>query len=252
MDREQRLKVIIRAVDRPGVTTVDSLVSLTGASGVTIRRDLAELEAIGAVERVHGGAKKVATRGAPQPFSLRQSEDKAEKQALAIAVAEMINDEESVIIDNGTTCQAVARRLSGRPITALCLSLYSAAAIAKRPGARVIIPGGEVENDTLALHGSAALSTIHDFSADVILLGSCSTSLERGLATVTYPDAENKRAGMAAASRSILVVTPRKLGRVSTFRFADVSDLDTLVTTADAPREMLAEIRDLGVRVVTV
>lgn len=82
--------------------------------------------------------------------------------------------------------------------------------------------------------------------------GACSTSLEHGLATTTtYDDAENKRTAMRAATRRILAVAPRKLNHVSTFRFGDIEDLHQLVTTTDAPAELLAQIRDLGAQVIT-
>nr|WP_241828414.1 DeoR/GlpR family DNA-binding transcription regulator [Corynebacterium glutamicum] len=242
----------MRTVDRLGITRIDALTELTGVSAVTIRRDLVELEQAGFLARTHGGARRVPKRGTPQPFAVRQAEDRADKIILAQATAQLIADDEAVIIDNGTTYQAVAQELAGRPITALCLSLHSAAALGSRAGTNIFIPGGPVENDSLALSGPAVISAVRDFSADAVNLGSCSTSLSHGLATTTYDDAENKRAAINAATRRILVVAARKLDHVSTFRFADVSDLHQLVTTSDAPREILAEIRDLGVQVITV
>lgn len=252
MEREQRHKVIMRTIDRPGVTTVEALVELTGVAPVTIRRDLDYLERHGMLTRTHGGAKRVAKRGTPKPFQMRRMEDEAAKLAIAKAAAHLISDDESIIIDNGTTCYAVAAQLSGRPLTALCLSLHAAARLGQRPGPRILIPGGTVENDTLAMSGNAAAEAMRNFAADAVILGSCSTSVEYGLATTTYEDAENKRVAMAAAQRRILVVAPRKLDHVSTFRFGEVADLHQLVTTNDAPRDVLRDIRALEVEVVTV
>lgn len=128
MEREQRHKVIMRTIDRPGITRIDALTELTGVSAVTIHRDLVELEQAGFLARTHGGAKRVPKRGTPQPFAVRQAEDREAKRILAQATAQLIADDEAVIFDNGTTCQAVAQELAGRPITALCLSLHSAVA----------------------------------------------------------------------------------------------------------------------------
>ena len=252
MDREQRHKVIMRTVDRPGITRIDALTELTGVSAVTIRRDLAELEQAGFLVRTHGGARRVMKRGTPQPFAVRRAEDRAAKQALAVVAAELIADDESVIIDSGTTCQAVAARLAGRPITAMCLSLHSAMVLGSRAGTSVLIPGGPVETDTLAVTGPGVIAALRDIAVDAVLLGSGSTSLTHGLATTTWEDAENKRAAIAAATRRILVATARKLNHVSTFRFADIGNLHQLVTTSDAPREILAAVRDMGVQVITV
>lgn len=252
MERESRHKVIMRAIDRPGEMRIRNLAELTGVAAVTIRRDLAELEELGLLVRTHGGARRVERRGTPKPFRVRQAEDPEAKAAIARAASELIGDDDAVIFDNGTTAQAIAQRLAGRPITAMCLSLHSAAALGVKPGANIFVPGGEVEPDTLALSSVAVASALREFRADVVVLGSCSTSLEHGLATTTYDDAENKRAAMRAATRRILAVAPRKLNHVSTFRFGDIEDLHQLVTTTDAPAEILAQIRELGVHVITV
>lgn len=83
--------------------------------------------------RTHGGARRVERRGTPKPFRARQAEDPEAKAAIARAASELIADDDAVIFDNGTTVQAIAQRLAGRPITAMCLSLHSAAALgAKR------------------------------------------------------------------------------------------------------------------------
>ena len=254
MHRSLRHKTIIRAVTGSGTAplSVDALCRLTGASPVTVRRDLAELEAHGSLSRTHGGATRPRKRGAPMPFATRLDADLDRKRLLAQAVAELIADEESVILDNGTTCFAVAEALVGRRLTVLSLSLHAAAALASRPGVDVVVPGGPVEADSLAMVGAAAIRAVEDVRADVAVLGACSVSAQHGLTSTTYDDAAVKRACLASASRRILVAAPEKLTRTSTFRCGDVADLADLVTTADAPRAELMECRAAGVEVVLV
>ena len=228
------------------------LAELTGASAVTIRRDLADLEAHGSLRRTRGGAARAAKFGEDVSYRIRASEDQPAKARLAEAAAALINDYDSLIIDNGTTCHAVAHELAGRPVTALCLSLHVAAALAAVPGARVIVPGGPVEPDTLALYGSQAVDAVRDISADVLLLGACSISATRGLTSATYEDAQLKRASIQAASRTILVATSAKLNQTSNFRFGDAADLTHLITTADAPDEILAAFEADGVHLTLI
>src|ERR1700761_6854818 len=194
--------MIIQAVRGGAQIHVDQLVELTGASAVTIRRDLADLEAHGSLRRTRGSAARAAKFGEDVSYQLRASEDQQAKTRLAVAAAALISDYDSLIIHNGPPCHAVASELAGRPVTALCLSLHVAAALAVVPGARVIIPGGPVEPDNLALYGSQALDAVRDISADVLLLGACSISATRGLTSATYEDAQLKRASIAAASPS--------------------------------------------------
>lgn len=222
------------------------LVELTGASAVTIRRDLAELESHGALSRTHGGARQAFKRGSPLPFSSRLDDDHVTKAALAEVAAGLVDDHESVIVDNGTTCLEVARCLAGRPITALALSLHAAAALASRPGAYVTVPGGAVETDSLAMT-SSGLEAVREVRVDVAVLGACSASAAHGLTSTTFEDAALKRAVIAAASRTVLVAGAEKLSRSSTFRFGGPEDLTHLVTTDDAPDDLLALFTDLGV-----
>jgi DeoR/GlpR family transcriptional regulator of sugar metabolism len=250
VQRSLRHKAIITAVtgSRTGVS-VEALVGLTGVSPITVRRDLAELEALGALRRTHGGAAKAMKRGAPMPFALRIGEDQERKQALARTVAAMVQDDESLILDNGTTCLAVAHELTGRPLTVLALSLHCAAALASAPGARVVVPGGPVETDSLAFLGSQAVDAVRDTRADVAVLGACSASADHGLTATTPEDAQVKRACIASAARTILVATGEKLERTSTFRFARPVQISALVTTPDAPAEILGLFHDAGVDV---
>lgn len=239
----------MRAVATGAAVSVESLCDLTGTSAITIRRDLAALAEQGLVRRVRGGATRADARGALMPFAVRFEADRERKDALAAVAARLVGDHESVVLDNGTTCYAVARRLAGRPLTALALSLHAAAAMATRPGATVVVPGGPVENDTLAFTSHAAVEAIRETHADVAVIGACSAQPGYGLTSTTYEDATVKRACLAAAARSVLVTTADKLTRTSTFRFGAPSDLTHLVTTADADPATLEHFRADGVEV---
>ncbi|WP_193608724.1 DeoR family transcriptional regulator [Nocardioides lijunqiniae] len=252
MQRSLRHASIIKAVAQPGLTSVEALVSLTGASAVTIRRDLTDLESRGLVQRKRGGAVRAPRRGVRTPFTARYETGRAPKQALAAHVATLVADDDSVILDNGTTCFAVAQELVGRPLTVLALSLHAAAVLASRPGPTVLVPGGPVEVDSLAMVGSAALESVTETLADVLILGACSASPAHGLSSSTHEDARIKRAAIAASTRRVLVTTGEKLSQTSTFRFGAISDVTDLVTTSDAPPDLLRWFSDEGVVVHVV
>lgn len=186
------------------------------------------------------------------PFAHRFDADRDRKSRLGAAAATLLDDDESVILDNGTTCLAVAHALAGRPITVLALSLHVAAVLAERPGTTVIIPGGPVEPDSLAMMGASAVDAVRDVRVDSAVLGACSASAVDGLTSTTPPDAEIKRACLAVSRRSILVATPDKFERTSTFRFGGAEDLTHLVTTDDAPAQTVATFRAVGVTVLLV
>lgn len=228
--------------------SIADLVELTGASAVTVRRDLTELSSHGALTRTHGGARQAFKRGDPLPFSVRMTSDHQSKIALGEVAARLVQDHDSVIIDNGTTCLEVARCLAGRPITALALSLHAAAALASRPGAYVTVPGGPVDTDSLAMT-VGAVAAVGGMRTDIAIVGACSASAADGLTSTTFEDAQVKRAVLQSARRVVLVAGAEKLSRSSTFRFGGPEDLTDLVTSQDAPDDLLEMFRDHGVSI---
>lgn len=249
MQRSFRHKAIIHAVSNQGAVSIGDLVDLTGASAVTIRRDLRDLDLAGAVARTHGGATRPFARGRLLPFDVRYDTDQERKAALGLRTAQLIDDDESLILDNGTTCFAVAEALVGRPVTTMSMSLRAAAVLATHPSARVLVPGGPIETDSLAFVSAHAVVAVEAMRADAVVIGACSADPRHGLTSTTYDDALIKRACIGSATRRILVATADKLGRTSTFRFGDLDDLTHLVTTRDAPMSTLDDFRASGIEI---
>lgn len=246
VQRSERQRVIIRAVDS-GSRTIGELAELTGASTITIRRDLTELAEQGALRRTRGGAQAAVRRGADYPFALRQAADTEVKRALARAAAELVRPGDAVLIDNGTTALAVAEELAGVGITALALSLHAAAALARVPGNDVIVPGASVSPDDLSFGGTGVAETVSGMCFDVAILGACAADPDTGLTVANRDDAHVKRAALRASRRAILVATADKFTRTSAHRFGVLGDLDTIVTTSDAPTALAFAAREAGV-----
>lgn len=251
VQRSERHKMIIRLVDS-GPRSIADLAALAGTSAITIRRDLMELAEQGALRRVRGGAAPAPSRGSEYPFGLRQSEATDTKLALGRVAATHINAGDSVLVDNGTTALAVAQELSGAGVTAMALSLHAAAALARTPGNQVVVPGGTVGHGDLAFTGAGVAESVASMRFDVAVLGACAADPDNGLTVADWNDAHIKRAVMKAARRTLLVVTADKFSRTAAHRFGGIADLDTIITTRDAPSAVLLDAKSAGVEVTLV
>ena len=243
--------MIIQSIRSSGHLRIDQLAELTGASPVTIRRDLTELEAQGSLRRTRAAQPAPASTTRTCRTACGRPRKRRPRPVSRWPAASLITDYDSVIIDNGTTCHAVARELVGRSRTAPRPSSHAAATLGAVPGARVIVPGGPVEPDTLAFLGSEVIDAIRDMRADVLLLGACSISASHGLMAATYEDAQLKKASIQSSSRRILIAAASKLTQTSNFRFGTPA-FTHLITTSDAPAETLAIFNDEGVDVTLV
>ncbi|GAB3189713.1 DeoR/GlpR family DNA-binding transcription regulator [Nesterenkonia suensis] len=231
------------------------LVRATGASTMTIRRDLSELEQRGLLRRTHGGAVGLPARGAHLPYDVRRDTRVEEKRAIGRAAAALIPDGSSVIIDDGTTCMAVAEALAGRDITVLALSLHIAAVLAREPGpeargTRVLTPGGELNPGELSWSGHRAVRDIEAFRADVGVLGVCGWDEDSGMTASTAQDADVKRAIRGSSRETVAAAGADKLGVSATFAVCATEDISTLVT-GELRFDRRLWLEESGVDVVT-
>ena len=109
----KRQSDILRILETEGSVSIAALAERLGVSLETVRRDVKPLSEAGTVVRIHG-AVGLAGQIGEAPFQKRMRENAAAKQAIARAVAEMIRDGDSVMLDTGTTTSYVARELTRR------------------------------------------------------------------------------------------------------------------------------------------
>ncbi|SNY64732.1 DeoR/GlpR family DNA-binding transcription regulator [Paractinoplanes atraurantiacus] len=251
MTISERHRRILDAVQHAGQAGVAELAALTGTSEMTVRRDLEQLAEQGMLERYRGGARSLVLRGEEPPFALRTQDDLGAKRRIAAAVADLIADGEAVVVDSGTTCLEVARALTGRRLTVMPLSMHAANAMAGAPQLRLLLPGGELRANELALTGPLAEASLAALRFDTAVLGCCGLTAD-GLTAYDLADAAVKRAIIASAHRVVAVADPAKFTRTALAFVAPVSALDMIVTTGDAGPEHLGALTAAGTIVRTV
>ncbi|MFF2382058.1 DeoR/GlpR family DNA-binding transcription regulator [Streptomyces sp. NPDC058108] len=245
-DRLRQITEAVRAAGRAGVA---ELAELTGASEMTIRRDLEVLAAQGVLERYRGGARSLLLRGDEPPFALRSQDGLEAKRRIATEAARLIADGESVVVDSGTTCLEVARALKDRRLTVMPLSLHAVNALTDGPHLTLLVPGGRPRQGELALTGPLTQASLSALRFDTAVIGCCGLTAEDGLTAYDLDDAAVKRAAIASARRVIAVTEGSKLSRTALAHVAPASALHAVVTDQDAPED---QVNALAVKGVTV
>jgi len=237
-------------MQRDGEVQVRQLADELGCSEMTIRRDLDALEREGAVRRVHGGAVRVHLRRDELPYAVRALEAVEAKQRIGRAVAELISDGETVIVDSGTTALEVARALRGRPVTVLPLGLRPLLELADDEAVRLIAPGGDVRPGELSVTGDLAEVAFERLRFDTFVIGCCGIDPREGITTHLPADARVQRAALRVSRRVVAVADATKLGCVTFGRVCDLAPLERLVT--DASPEQAAPFEAVGLVVQRV
>jgi DeoR family transcriptional regulator of aga operon len=247
-ERRNRILDLLRDHGR---VTVDDLASRFATSLVTIRTDLATLEASGALERTHGGAL-LRREDDDQPLTVKQTRHHAEKVRIAKVAASLIQDGETIILDSGTTTAEIAkqiRRLEVRSINVITNALNIATLLADVPAVRLIMPGGILRPESNSLSGHMAEAALADLQADRLFLGADGLDPERGVMTPHLPEAQ-LNAKMIAISRQVIAVADSsKLMRRNISLIARVEQLHMLITDTGANPDVVAELQRRGVEV---
>lgn len=241
--------MITEAVRGAEQMSVAELAAATGASEMTIRRDLEILADQGVLERYRGGARSLLLRGEGPPFALRKHEGIGAKQRIAAEAARLVSDGESVVIDSGTTCMEVATALRNHRITVMPLSLHAANALAGGPRLTLLMPGGQVGTGELTMTGPLAQASLAALRFDTVILGCCGLSAADGLTAYDLPDAAVKRAAIASARRTIVVTDGSKFTRTALAAVAPASSLDAVITDETAPAAELEALTAAGATV---
>ncbi|WP_028799753.1 DeoR/GlpR family DNA-binding transcription regulator [Streptomyces sp. 142MFCol3.1] len=242
----ERLRQITDAVRAAGRMGVAELAELTGASEMTVRRDLEVLAAQGVLERYRGGARTLLLRGQEPPFALRAAEGQETKRRIAEEVCRLISDGESVVLDSGTTCLEVARVLHDRRVTVMPLSLHAVNALTGGPEVTLLVPGGQPRPGELALTGPLTEASLAALRFDTAVIGCCGLTAADGLTAFDLADAAAKRAAIGSARRVIAVAEAPKLTRTALAFVAPASALHAIVTDTSAPDEPSAALAAAG------
>lgn len=219
---------------------LEDLMQLLDSSESTVRRDLGELEQEGRLHRVHGGAElfhSLQEELSNQEKSVKNSQI---KQALAQKASRFIYDNDVIFIDAGTTTEFLLPFLQGKNVTVVTNSIHHATRLVDL-SIKTIIIGGYVKQTTDASIGSVALEQIRQMNFDKAFLGMNGVD-EANLTTPDMEEAVIKKAVIANAKVSYILVDGTKIGQVSFVKVAAIDQV-TIITEA-ASTGILKKIKE--------
>jgi DeoR/GlpR family transcriptional regulator of sugar metabolism len=252
----ERQEQIALLVDQRGRARVSDLATRFGVSAVTIRKDLLTLESERRVIRTHGGA--IAPRsGRPElAFEIRERLQREEKVRIGAAAAARVGDSESIVLDASTTALCIARTLKDRQtwhhLTVVTNSIRIASELAGHAGITVLMLGGRVRWEALSVVGPLGDGVFRRVNVQKAFVGAAGFTLEAGLSDAMEEEAQIKRSMVTAAREVYAVVDHTKWGRVASASFCRTDRLTGVITDDEAPAEMVAAVRALGVDVEQV
>lgn len=219
---------------------LEDLMQLLDSSESTVRRDLGELEQEGRLHRVHGGAELFHSLQEELSNQEKSVKNNQIKQALAQKASRFIYDNDVIFIDAGTTTEFLLPFLQGKNVTVVTNSIHHATRLVDL-SIKTIIIGGYVKQTTDASIGSVALEQIRQMNFDKAFLGMNGVD-EAYLTTPDMEEAVIKKAVIANAKVSYILVDGSKIGQVSFVKVAAINQV-TIITEA-ASTGILKKIKE--------
>ena len=249
MQPEERQHRIAEYLQEVEFASLEEIRRKVGASLSTIRRDLELLEAGGGIQRTHGGARIVTPKSDEFAFSARDTHQLAEKEAIGRACAELVQPNQSVIIDAGTTVYHAARHLESKTPQIITNSLPVANFFASANRVEVVVSGGVIYPRLGVLVGPLAVEAFSKIHADVALMSAGGITLD-GITNSHGLLIDIQRAMINAVQKVVFCFDHTKFGRKSVSPLCDLDCVDVIVADSHAPVDLVESLRARSIEVI--
>jgi DeoR/GlpR family transcriptional regulator of sugar metabolism len=248
MRGKRRLPHLLEAV-QSGAIEVEVLADRFGVSPSTIRRDLQRLATEKAITRTYGGAV-IAPSLPEQNLPERERQNRAQKAAIAKAALALLSEDETLILDGGSTVAAFGALLAGRRHHVVTNNLPLVPILANGAGLTLTVLGGAVRSGSMSTMGPLAEAALRRLTADRAIVSADGFVSGRGLCEAAIEQVSLKALMMEQAAETLVLMDSSKLGRAGQPAWAAVPNRWILVTDAGATDSQCSAAEDAGGRVV--
>lgn len=253
MHESERHRIILSAVQERPVATVADLVTLTGASEATVRRDIATMHVQKKLRRVRGGAESIAPPSFvginARPFSMDEGIRIAEKRAIARAAVDLCEDGSPIIINGGTTTFQMVHPLTAKRLQVFTNSFPIAEHLLKHSKNTVLLPAGAIYREQNIILSPFDNDGSSHFWARRMFMG-C-----RGLGPLGLMEgdplliqAEQKLIGQA--DELVVLADSTKFGKRSSMVLCPLSRIHTVITDEGISDRDAAMLEAADVRLI--
>lgn len=247
----ERHQFILKRLKENARVSIPELCELMEVSGVTIRKDLKVLEEKGLLFRTRGGASLNNPYAVERPINEKALINAGEKKKIARAAAELIGENDAIIIGSGTTVSGLAHYLyPARRLTVITSAINVTLELSDRPNVDVYQLGGFVRRSSTSVAGSAAEHTLEDISCGLLFLGVDGIDVDFGLSITNLDETSLDRKMIESARAVVVMADSSKFGKRGLGRVCDLDQVQYIVTDDAVSAQTIALLEEKGVKVI--
>jgi DeoR family transcriptional regulator, glycerol-3-phosphate regulon repressor len=244
-----RQLTLLSIVQKQGSASVEQLAEQLSVTLQTVRRDVQRLADEGQLSRFHGGVRLPSSTTENLAHLQRESLNAAQKQLIARAIAADIPPNCSLILNIGTTTEAVARALTGHQgLRVITNNLNVARILGANPSTEVIVTGGVVRAKDQGIVGEAAVDFIRQFKVDIAVIGISGIETDGTLRDYDYREVKVAQTIINHAREVWVAADASKFNRPAMVEVGHLSQIDRLYTDALPPAPFPSLLTDAQVQ----
>ncbi len=252
----ERKAEIHKMLEESGRIEVAKLAEIFDISKETIRRDLRELEEIGALHRTHGGAVSAQPNSFAEdeyPIEMRQIHQPKEKDAICKVAASFIEMDDSIFVDNSSTCLNLVKHIpSTLRLTIITNSIKLLLEAARKPNPNQVIVclGGLFHSANLSIFGSITQENANSYFPNKAFISCAGIHIPDGIFDSSLLEVDTKRKMIAHSQKIYLLADSSKLNKTGNVFLANFSTINTIVTDSKAKFSHLNDLRKAGKEII--
>ena len=251
MTPNPRQALLLEDVRAHGSVSVEALAERYRVTLQTVRRDVKLLADAGLLARFHGGVRVPSSTTENIAYRQRQHIQREAKQRIARAVAAAVPPGCSLVINIGTTTEAIAHQLlHHKGLRVITNNLNVAAILSDNPDCEVIVAGGLVRSRDRGIIGEATVEFIRQFRVDIGLIGISGIEADGSLRDFDYREVTVARAIIEQSRQVWLAADHSKFNRPAMVELAHLNQIDTLITDRAPPEAFTSLLAEANVQCV--
>jgi DeoR family transcriptional regulator of aga operon len=248
---EERRDGIIQWLQADGKVLVKELSKRFKISEVTIRTDLIELQKRGLLRKSHGGAVLPAPGGGDPKLREEFRAHSAEKVRIGEAAAELIRNNETIILDSGIITQEIAKRIKNRQnLKIITNGVNIAMELVGVGGVQVILLGGVLRSNSFSVVGHFAEDMLKHLNADKLFIAADGCAMDFGISTPNMEESRVNQAMVTISREKYLTADSSKFGKSSLSRIGSLWDMTGVISDEGLSEEFRAEIEAHGLNLI--
>ena len=234
-----------------GSVRVSELSRHYGISEVTVRSDLEYLESQGQLNRVHGGAIGTGKMYANMDLSERYMTNASFKKGIARIAADLIEDDDTLMMNAGTTLAYVLHAAKGKKnVRVVTNSLQNAMELASHPGFKVILLGGDLDTKYQFTYGIDTITQLEQYHANKCIISVDGIHKADGMTLYYANESAIVRKMIAFSDRVIVVADSTKLGKNTFTKVSSINKVDIIVTNKSDNKDEIESLKAKGIKIM--